>query len=245
MIALAALLAVAAAAQSPAPYGSPEPAPDPAPAVSTAAVAASSAPAPSPGDGVHIAGDAPKPKLKRPIKAVIPKEAADWEPVGLKEGGDPHQASTGVTLKLVRTAKGATKGERSKAKAVARAYQAKSGETWLIVAVFPKALEARRKHLEVRLRVVEGNVEKVEAALVTVTDRRAFKELDKVALRRAGAAFEEENPGSGLVLLSALEPRPGKTSWNAGKLSLAAFADPTVGYADVSWSARGVETSTP
>jgi hypothetical protein len=244
--ALALLLALCAAAQSPTPFApteaapepvAPEPQAAPAPAASTEPTPSST---PSPGDGVHIAGDAPKPVLKRPMKAVIHKAAQDWEPVGLKEGGDPGQASTGATLRLVKTARG-NRGERSKAKAVVRAYPGKPGESWLVIAVYPKALEAKRKHFEVRLRVVEGFVEKVEAALITLTDRRAYKELDKPSLRRLGVAFEEENPGSGMVFVAALDPRPGRAAFNAGKLSLAQFADSAVGFADVSWSSKSVE----
>ena len=107
--------------------------------------------------------------------------------------------------------------------------------------MYPKSLEKRRKHFEVRLRVAEGNVEQVEAALITLTDRRAYKELDKPALRRLGVSFEEENPGSGTVSFSALDPKTGKSSWNAGRLSGAAFADADAGYADVSWSSKTVE----
>lgn len=222
MSALAFLLAACAAAQ-----------------VSTGAVATSTAP----GDGVHVAGDAPKPKLSRPIKAAIPKEAADWEPVGLTAGGDPYQAVTAATLRLVKS-RGAYKGEKTKAKAAARAYPVKPGETLFIVAVFPRALEKRRKHFEIRLRVVEGNVEKAEAALVSVLDRRAAPELDSVGLRRAGAAFEESNPGSGVIALAALDARP-RGGLNAGKLSHAGFADADVGFADVSWSVKRVEASRP
>lgn len=233
MRALAFLLAAAVAAQEPAPAAAPE--------ASTAAAAST----PAPGDGVHVAGEdaasKPAPKLSRPIKASIPKDAKDWEPVGLKEGGDPYQLATAVRLKQFKTVKGAVKGERSPAKASVRSYAVKPGEVLLVVAVFPKALEKARKHFEVRLRVVEGNVEKVEAALLTVTDRRAYKELDRVGLRRAGAAFEEENPGSGLVSIAALDLKAGKASWNAGSLTGASFADPAVGFADVSWSSKTVE----
>lgn len=249
MTALALLLALCAAAQL--PFGAtepepepvsagaePSPAPAPAPATQPAPAAPSSTP--SPGDGVYVAGDAPKPTLKRPMKAVIHKAARDWEPVGLKEGGDPYQAATAATLRLTRGAKG-YRGERSKAKAVVRAYPGKPGESWLIIAVYPKTLEKKRKHFEVRLRVVEGFVEKVEAALITLTDRRAYQELDKPTLRRLGVAFEEENPGSGVVSIAALDPRPGRAAFNAGKLSLAAFADAAVGFADVSWSSKTVE----
>lgn len=189
---------------------------------------------------VHVAGDAPKPKLARPIKAVIPKEAKDWEPIALKEGGDPHQAATGATLRQVKAAAGGVKGVRSKAAAAVRVYKLKDGVSLLVISVYPQELMKKRKHFEVRLRMAEGNVEQAEAALMTVTDRRDYRELDKPTLRRLGMAFEEENPGSGLVTLSALDPRPGKTSWNAGKLSQAAFADLYAGFSDVSWSVKGV-----
>jgi hypothetical protein len=195
------------------------------------------------GDGLHVGGEAaaPKaPKLSRPIKAHIPKEAKDWEPVGLQEGGDPYQLATSATLKLYKSASGAYRGERSKARAIVHAYPVKTGETLFVVAVYPAALEKRRKHFELRVRVVEGNVESVEAALVKITDRRAYKDVDRVALRKAGAAFEEEFPGSGVVSLAAFDPRPGK-AFNAGKLSKAGFADADAGFADVSWSSKLVE----
>lgn len=219
-----------------------EPAASPAPAASAEAKESTSTVI-KPGDGLHIAGEEgekPKPRLARPIKAHVPKAAKDWEPVGLQEGGDPYQASTGVTLKLVKTAKGGYRGERSKAKAWARAYPVKAGETLLVIAVFPEKLEKRRKHFELRLRVVEGNVEKVEASLITVRDRRAYRGIDRVALRRAGAAFEEEFAASGVVSLAALDPKPGR-GLNAGKLSRAEFPDREVGFADVSWSLKTVE----
>lgn len=230
-------LALPALAQDP-PASSPAPAP-----AAAADAAASTSTVIKPGDGLHVAGEEgekPKPKLTRPIKAFIPKEAKDWEPLGLKEGGDPYQGGTGVTLKLVKAAKGGYKGERSKAKAWARAYPVKPGETLFVVALFPKALERRRKHFELRFRVVEGNVEKVEASLITVRDRRAYRGIDRVALRRAGAAFEEESAASGVVSVAAFDPRPGR-GLNVGKLSLAEFPDREVGFADISWSLRSVE----
>lgn len=214
-----------------------------APAASAPAEPASTSTVIKSGDGVHIAGgegEKPKPKLTRPIKAFIPKTAKDWEPVGLKEGGDPYQGSTGVTLKLVKAAKGGYRGERSKAKAWARAYAVKTGETLFVIALFPKSLEKRRKHFELRFRVVEGNVEKVEASLITVRDRRAYRDVDRVALRRAGAAFEEEYAASGVISVAAFDPKPGR-GMNVGKLSLAEFPDREVRFADLSWSLQKVE----
>lgn len=224
----------------PAPAWSQDP---PAAASAPADAAASTTSVVKPGDGVHIAGeegDKPKPKLARPIKAYIPKAAKDWMPLGLKEGGDPYQGYTGATLKLVKTAKGGYKGQRSQAKAWARAYPVKEGETLFVVAVFPKALEKGRKHFELRFRVVEGNVEKVEASLITVRDRRAYRGIDRVALRRAGAAFEEEYAAAGVIRVAAFDPKAGRGR-NVGKLSLAEFPDREVGFADVSWSLKTVQ----
>lgn len=238
---LALLLAAFAAAQSPANYGAPDPSP-PAPAAAPSASTAPAASAPKPGDGIHVAGEPgekPKPKPARPIRAHIPKEAKDWEPLGLKEGGAPFGGSNAATLRIVK-AKGGYKGERSKAKAFARAYPVGTGETLLVLALFPKSLERKRKHFELRFRVVEGNVEKVEAALVTVTDRRAYRDMDRVALRKAGAGFDEAFPASGLVSLAAFDPRPGRNA-NVGKLSLGEFADADAGFADLSWSLSSVE----
>lgn len=237
------LLASLASAQDPGAATADPPSAPPATAAASAAPEASTSSVIQAGDGLHVGGEAgekPKPKLSRPVKAHIPKSAKEWEPIGLAEGGDPYQGSTGVTLKLVKSAKGGYKGERSKAKAFARAYPIKTGETLLVIAVFPKALEKRRKHFEVRLRVVEGNVEKAEVAMVKITDRHAYKEVDRVELRKAGASFEEENPGSGLVTIAALDFKPG-SGLNVGRVSRAEFADPDAGFADVSWNLKKVE----
>ena len=123
---LAVLLAVSAAAQSPMPYEKKtEPA---APAVSTATetaststVTTSSSTAPTDevaGHGFKVGGGAPKVKLTRPMHAVIHKDAADWEPLSLREGGVPGSADDSVSLKVMKV-KGRMKGENSKARASA------------------------------------------------------------------------------------------------------------------------------
>ena len=137
--------------------------------------------------------------------------------------------------------KGKLKGVGSKAKAAARVVVSKN-DRWLVVSVFPAALEKRRLHFEVRFRVVEGFVEDVKALAVSVVDPRPSvgAGLDSYALRAEGIEFQEESPGSGRIEVSALDARPGKGTFNAGKLKLAEFADPRLGFSDVSWSVRGM-----
>lgn len=237
--------ALNAAAQSPMPYNSapatPAPAVSSAPAVSTAAAVevstVSAAVAVSTG-GVHVAGDV-KPKLTRPIRATIHKDAKDWEPVSVRAGGDPVLAETKAILRQAKV-KGKYKGTASKAKSTARLVKGKD-EAWLVLAVFPKELEARRRHFEVRLRLVEGFVENVKASIVTIVDRRSGGALlNADELRARGVEFEEDSPSSAQVLISALDPRPSKTAFNGGTLKLAAFADESVGLADASWAVTGL-----
>ncbi|MFI5360529.1 MAG: hypothetical protein ACHQ49_01060 [Elusimicrobiota bacterium] len=232
-------LAAAAAAQSPMPYSGDAAAPAassaPAVAASTeapAAVAAST-------EGAKIAV-AEKPKLSRPMHAVIHAEAADWEPVSLKAGGDPFQVETKATLREEKV-NGKYKGTASRAAASARLH--KSGrDHWLVVSVFPKALERRRRHFEIRFKIFEGFVEEAKVALVTVVDRRAAagKGLDSFELRETGVEFEEDSPASGALSIAALDPRPSKSAFNAGALKAAAFADQDAGVVNASWSVRGL-----
>lgn len=237
-------LAAAASAQSPMPYGSGDvqPAVSSAPAVSTAAAVSAStetATVEVSSGGVKIAGGEAKPKLKRPIRATIHPEAKDWEPIALKAGGDPGQAETKAVLREEKV-KGKYKGTASKAKASARLRAGKDA-SWLVFSIFPKALERRRAHFEIRLRLVEGFIEDAKANLVSVVDRQyTGAGMDSDELRARGVAFEEESPASGQILISALDPRPSKTAFSAGTLKLAAFADKDVGTADVSWSTTGL-----
>lgn len=240
--ALLAILALGAAAQSPMPFNTPDaPATSTAPAVSTAAAVSTSTGAAEVAvstGGVKVAGEA-KPKLKRPIHATLHAEAKDWEPLSLRAGGDPVLAKTEAVLRQAK-AKGKYKGTPSKAKASARLHGSKDAK-WLVISIFPKALEKRRAHFEVRLRLVEGFVEDAKASLTAVVDRRyTGAGMDSDELRARGVEFAEDSPASGQVLISALDPRPSKTAFNAGTLKLAAFADKDAGLADVSWSVTGL-----
>lgn len=235
------VLALGAAAQSPMPFNTPDapPATSTAPAVSTAAVTASTetAVAVSTG-GVKVAGET-KPKLARPIRATLHAEAKDWEPLSLKAGGDPVLAKTEAVLRLEKV-KGKYKGTPSKAKAFARLHRSKDA-AWLVFSIFPKALEKKRAHVEVRLKLVEGFVEDARAALVSVVDRHyTGAGMDSDELRARGVEFEEDSPASGQILISALDPRPSKTAFSAGTLKQAAFASQDVRLCDVSWSTTGL-----
>jgi hypothetical protein len=247
---LAVFLAASAAAQSPMPYQKPDAA---AVAASTAAVTASSSTAPSStaptdevaGHGFKVGGAGPKAKLARPMHAIIHKDAVDWEPLAVKEGGVPGSAENAVSLKVVKI-KGRMKGENSKARSVARTHKGAKDSRWLVISLYPKALERRRTHLELRFRVFEGYVEEVQAAAVIVTDRRKklpAKLLDSYDLRELGIEYEEDKPGSGLFVVAELDPRPGNSSVNSGRLEKAEFADKDLGFVNLSWAAKGVLAS--
>ena len=235
-------LALPSAAQSPMPFSGAAPAASTAPVVSTAAVAAST----SALAGVVVSTAAariqsgPKATPARPMHAVIQPDARGWEPLSVRAGGDPLRAETKATLRQKKV-KGGYKGTPSKARASARLHKA-GDDRWLVVCVFPKALERGRLHIEVRLKIVEGFVEEAKAAIVTIVDRRpqAGAGLDSYDLRARGVEFEEDSPASGALLISALDPRPSKSAVNSGTLKLAAFGDAAVGLADASWSVKGI-----
>lgn len=245
VVLLAVYLAASASAQNPM-YGAPPAAPPEAPAASTQAVAASSSTAPSEeaaGRGFKVGGDEPKPKLARPMHAVIHKDATDWEPLGIRAGGVPGSAENAVALKVVKI-KGRMKGETSKARSKARLHKGKKDSRWLVISVYPKSLERKRTHFELRLRVFEGFVEEVEAAAVTVTDRRRQKSdrlLDSWDLREQAIEYQSEKPGSGQLVVAELDPRPGPSARNSGRLEKAEFADKDLGFVNLSWSVRGLK----
>ncbi|OGS36117.1 MAG: hypothetical protein A2506_08930 [Elusimicrobia bacterium RIFOXYD12_FULL_66_9] len=241
---VALLLALSASAQSPMPFRGDEPAKEQPAAEAAAApaeaVAASTSTAEAaPSQGVKVAGDE-KPRLKSALHLVIHPDAKDWEPLSLRAGGDPGQARNAAVLRQVRS-KGKVRGVASQAKASARVIVSKN-DLWLVVSVFPKSLEKKRCHFEIRFRVVERFVENVQVQAVSVVarDPAAGAGLDSFALRAAGIAFQEESPGSGQLTVSALDARPAKRTFNAGRLKLAAFADKALGFSDVSWSVRGL-----
>lgn len=247
IVSLVLCIAASAAAQSPM-YGA-DKAPEPAPAASTAAVSASTATAPAEpsedgatGRGFKVGGDEPKPKLRRPMHAVIHKEAVDWEPLSLRVRGVPGAATNAVALKVVRV-KGRMKGENSTARSAARLRKGPKNSTWLVISLYPKSLEAKRTHFELRFRLVEGFVEQVEAAAVKVTDRRRQKSsrlLDSFDLREQAIEYESEKPGSGEIAVAELDPRPGSSARNSGRLEKAEFAHKDLGFVNLSWSVRGL-----
>jgi len=228
---------------SPPPKKAPIKAPKPAVAASTAAPEAPEPPTDEvAGHGFKVGGDAPKAKLSRPMHAIIHKDAVDWEPLAIRTGGIPGASENAVSLKVVKI-KGRMKGESSKARSAARTHKGRKDSSWLVISLYPKALERRRAHLEVRFRIFEGYVEEVEAAAVTVTDRRKKLPaalLDSYDLRERGFEYEEERPGSGLFVVAELDPRPGGASRNSGRLEKAEFADKDIGFVNLSWSAKGV-----
>lgn len=233
---LALLLAASAAAQNPM-FGAPPAAPE---------VAPSSATAPTDevaGHGFKVGGDAPKARLTRPMHAVIHKDAVDWEPLSLRVGGLPGAAANAVSLKVVKI-KGRMKGESTKSRAIARLHKGKKDSVWLVISIYPKSLERRRTHFELRFRVFEGFVEEADVSAVTVTDRRRTapdKPLDSYDLRARALEYESERPGSGQLVVAELDPRGGSSSVNSGRLEKAAFADKDLGFVNLSWSVKGVK----
>lgn len=180
-----------------------------------------------------------KPKLERPIRAKLHAEAKEWEPITLKAGGDPDAAETAVTLRMQKV-KGKWRGKPAWAKASARLHKGKD-ESWLVISVFPKALQRRRMHLEVRFRLVEGYVEDVKAAAVSIDDARAGGAgLDAFELRRRGVSHQQDFPASGQVVVSALDPRPSKSARNCGVLKLGEFADQDLGMVELAWAVEGL-----
>lgn len=243
---LAVLLVASAAAQSPMPYQKPEAAAPP--AASTATVTASTTTASMndvAGHGVKVGGGAPKAKLTRPMHAVIHKDAVDWEPLSLREGGVPGSADSSVSLKVVKV-KGRMKGENTKARASARLHKGKKDSRWLVIALYPKSLERRRTHFELRFRIFEGFVEEIEAAAVTVTDRRRTpgnKLLDSYDMREEAIEYQEERPGSGQFVVAELDPRATATAVNSGRFEKAEFADKDLGFVNLSWAVKGVRAA--
>lgn len=236
---LAALLAVPASAQTGLPGY------DKAASTETATVETSSSTAPSEeatGRGVKIAGDEPKKKIVRPMHAVIHKDAVDWEPIGLKAGGVPGAADNAVALKVVKI-KGRMKGENSPARSAARLYKGKKDSRWLVISVYPRSLEKKRTHFELRFRIFEGFVEEVEAAAIIITDRRRQKTgrlLDSWDLREQAIEYQSERPGSGMLVVAELDPRLGAAARNSGRLEKAEFPGSDFGFVNLSWSSKGV-----
>lgn len=185
------------------------------------------------------------PSPARLIRVRIHKEAARWEPVSVRAGGEASAAKTHFTRR-VRTikAKGGAKrlGDSSKAQAVARSYSA-GEDTLLVVSVHPAKLKRLGRHLEVRYLVVEGFLEEVKVAAVVLQDPRAWPwpgPPDSFLLRRLGIAFSEEFPAEAEVRVSAINPRIGRSVLNAGSVKGAAFGDRELGLVSLGYATTGV-----
>ena len=237
------LLAAAAFAQSPPPLKDTEPpkaSTAAAVSASTATVAASTSAAVAVSTaGVHAA-PAEKPRPKAELRLVVHPEAKKWEPVSLRATVDSPVPENGVVLRQGKS-KGQLRGSTSKAKASARVIKSRS-DRWLVISIFPKTLEKKRAHFEIRFRAVEGFVEDVKVRVVTIMDSRpdVGAGLDSDGLRAEGVEFQDESPASAQVVVSALDARPGKAAFNAGALKSAEFSDRDLGTVSAIWSVRGL-----
>ncbi len=201
-------------------------------AVSTsAAVAVSTQTAPAP----------EKPRAVHRILARLHPQAKHWRPVSLVVGGDAEAARDFWERQLTRRRiKGrlAWRGRSCPATAKARSYRLSGGDRRLIVSLFPKTSKLRGYHLEFRFLISEGYLDSMQVASVRSQDAS----LDSVELTRKGIDFREDFPGSGRLVLSALDFRPGRRALNAGALERASFADPELGLLSAGFSARGVRS---
>lgn len=252
-------LPVLAAEQYPQPAQQPPAAAAPAAPASTATVAASSGTAPAPEPAAPPAPPPPKPV--NPIQVRVHGEAREWEPVSVAVGGEAEKASTHFSRRLKRHVSKKTqgaasgeggdasasvesdkpvvtyRGESSRATAAARIYPVKDDHL-LVVSVYPKSLARSRKHLEARFFVVEGFLEEVKVAAVTVAPGSGLdlEKEDSMSLKKKGVAFREDFPGSGSLRISAISTRKG--GLNAGTVSQAGFADKELELTSFGWSAR-------
>jgi len=202
-------------------------------ASTAAAVAVSSAPA---------AAAAPAPAAAaRPIYVKLHKESSGWEPVSVRAGGDAEKTGNLLTRQLEKArikGKAVWRGRRVAATAKVRVYPVKD-DRMLVVSLFPKQEALSGTHFEVRLLVSEGYLDEAKVAKVRCRAPEG-RGLDSFELASKGLDFSEDFPGSGQLVLSALNPKAGKRSLNAGRLSRAEFADADWGLVDAAFSVRGV-----
>ena len=242
MSALAALaaLALGACAQT-SPAAAPAPSTSTMVDLSTAAMIGGGA-APAVAQSTKTAGP---PADDRPVKVFVHKEAKAWEPVSVRAGGTPGDVTTfDWQVKTIRIkGKKVRTGDKSKAKAYVHLYPA-GDDKRLVVSIFPKKLEAQRTHLELRLLLIEGYLEKAQVFEVTAAGGGVHD--DAATLEREGVAFQEESPESAQVRLTAVDPRPGKESFNAGLIQKALFPEyrpgglPDLGQVEIAYSVYGV-----
>jgi hypothetical protein len=191
-----------------------------APATSTdTAVAVSSGTPEATGQGVHVGQGQPAAVLKNPITVRMHKESADWDPVGVRVGGDPGQASNSFKWRIKKG-----KGQSSKATASARLHAVKD-DKMLVIALYPAGLKKRGVFMEVRCLISEGWLDAAKVAAVTVHPGGAFRwgSDDSFTLAKKGVEFSEDFPSEGDLKISALNPKPGKGNRNSGKVSGADF----------------------
>ncbi|MDD5627730.1 MAG: hypothetical protein PHU21_01605 [Elusimicrobia bacterium] len=194
---------------------------------STAAVSAPEAPS------VPEAPAIPKSRV------IVHKEAAGWEPfsVRLRPAAGGRSSFAGKLRKVG----GRFEGGSSPAKAAARVYPA-GEDRWLVVCVYPASLRPNRMHLEARFLVQEGYLEEVQVAAVKIVGGRWSPDDDKedsFSLRAKGVDFNERTPGGGQVILTAIDPGPGRAA-NAGAVRHAAFGGRDLGFVDFAWSLTSV-----
>lgn len=188
-----------------------------------------------------VAGPDGSPSLPPPAETVVEnlirvkvhKEAKEWEPVSLRKGGDPAALKTRFTRRIIKG-----KGQPCGARAIARAHAVKD-DRMLIVSIFPTCLKTLRKHLEVRYLIIEGYLEKVQAAVVTA-ERGGAPDDDSALLSRRKVPYLEEFPGEGLAKLAAFSLANGEGTVNAAALSGLEFADSDVGVASLAYKVVGL-----
>ena len=178
---------------------------------------------------------------QRPIYAKISPESKKWKPISLSIAGDFRTIRTAVSFRSLIDVK---KIKTSPAKASAKVHGG-AHSFWLVYSLWPKVLEVRRKHIEVRVRMVEKFVEEVRCAVVRVTDPRpgVGAGLDSDELRFYGVEFEEISGEAGRIEIAALDPRPSPAAKNAGRLRAAVFSDRDLNRVDLSWSTAGLPPS--
>ena len=181
---------------------------------------------------------------RRPIFVTIHKEASRWKPFSVRAGGNPAKIKNAVASavrKVKVKGKMVRKGDSSKAVAVARLHKVK-GDLMLVVCVYPESLKRARRHLEARYWIVEGFLEGVQLAAVSISRGAASPEdlkEDSLTLTRKGRDFDEVLPSGAGLRVAALDARPRKASENAASIEAAEFGG-RLGSVDFGYSVRGV-----
>lgn len=161
----------------------------------------------------------------------------------MRAGGDAAKARDFLSRRIEKVRiKGKTvwRGRSVPVTAKARVYPVKD-DRMLVVSLFPKSKDLADDHLEFRFLVSEGYLDEAKVSKVRCR-AAAGRGFDSFELSAKGFDFSEDFPGSGKLTLSALNPKAGKRSLNAGQLSRAEFAGADWGVVDAGFSVRGVTT---